>query len=335
MWLNYLKISLRSFIVNKLYSFINVFGLAVGLASAILIGLYVADELSYDSFHPNADRIYRIGRDIYPREDFAGLYMATLPPIAAAQLQEDYPEIEVAARAIPISGLLARGDVKFFEDSILCADPALLDIIGFEWLAGDPDTALDAPTSIVLTESLALKYFGDEAALGQTLTYENTADLTVTGVIRDLPDNTHLRADALRSLEVLLALMPEVQRTEWGGNMMHTYVRLEPGVEINAIADTFPAFMDRHIVPVEGFGQASLFTGIRAMNIGDIHLKSTLQNEMSAPGRMAAVVSLAVSMIHQPIISVSRVGSVTSISSNSQREHWCDFRPSIRRSHFV
>src|SRR5688500_16309044 len=161
MFKHYLEVALRSFLANKLFSFINVFGLAVGLASAILIGLYVAEELSYDRFHPDADRVYRIGRDIYPRENFAGLYMATVPPIAAEQLQQDYPAIEVAARARQGSGLLARGDVAFFENSLLYAEPTLPDIMGFEWLAGDPAAALDTPTSIVLTERLARKYFGD------------------------------------------------------------------------------------------------------------------------------------------------------------------------------
>ncbi len=293
MFKNYLDVAFRGFLANKLFSFINVFGLAVGLASAILIGLYVADELSYDRFHPDADRTYRIGREIYPREDFAGLYMATVPPIAAEQLQQDYPEIEIAARARPNPGLLARGDVAFYEDAILYADPTLVDIIGFEWLAGDPATALTAPTSIVLTESLARKYFGAEPALGQTLTYENTLDLTVSGVIRDLPDNTHLRADALRSVDVFLDRLSEMNRTQWAGNMMHTYVRLAPGVDMEALAATFPAFIDRHIPPTEGFGESSEVSGISAMKIADIHLQSALQNEMSAPGSMATVVSLA------------------------------------------
>src|SRR5690606_19519167 len=150
MFRNYLDVALRSFLANKLFSFINVFGLAIGLASAIMIGLYVAYELSYDRFHPDAERIYRLGRDIYPRSDFGGLYMATLPPVAAELLETDYPEIEMAARAMPNSGLLARGDVQFYENSMLYADPELLDVIGFEWLAGDAATALDEPTSIVL-----------------------------------------------------------------------------------------------------------------------------------------------------------------------------------------
>src|SRR5688500_15672715 len=113
MFKHYLDVALRSFLGNRLFSFINVFGLAVGLASAILIGLYVADELSYDGFHPDAERVYRIGGDIYPREDFPGLYMATMPAVAAALLEQDYPEIEAVGRARPNSGLLSRGDQAF------------------------------------------------------------------------------------------------------------------------------------------------------------------------------------------------------------------------------
>ena len=293
MFKNYLDVALRGFLGNKLFSFINVFGLAVGLASAILIGLYVADELSYDRFHPDADRIYRIGRDIYPREDFAGLYMATLPVPAAAQLQADYAEIEMAVRARPNPGLLGRGEVAFYEEALLYADPAFLDMFGVEWLAGDPATALDTPASIVLTESLARKYFGDEAPLGQRLTLENTTELTVTGLVRDFGGNTHLRADAFRPLDALLSLLPESLLNGWGPNPMHTYLRLAPDADIAAIESTFPAFMDRHLPPIEEGVPASAYTGISAMKVSDIHLRSTLQNEMSVPGSLAAVISLA------------------------------------------
>src|SRR5215207_8059182 len=115
MFKNYLDVALRGFLANKLFSFINVFGLAVGLASAILIGLYVVDELSYDSYHPDVDRLYRLSRDIYPRENFEGLYLATIPPRAADLLLEDYPGIEQIARTRAGTGLLARDDQSFYE----------------------------------------------------------------------------------------------------------------------------------------------------------------------------------------------------------------------------
>jgi putative ABC transport system permease protein len=294
MWKNYFDVALRGFLTNKLFSFINVFGLAVGLASAILIGLYVTYELSYDDFHPDADRLYRIGRDIYPRENFTGLYMATVPVIAARQLQEDYPQIELIARARRASAMLGRQDQAYYEDALLYADPEFLDLFAFQWLAGDPDTALDSLDSIVLTESLARKHFGDENPLGQRLTRDNQFDHTVTGVIRDIPDNTHLHADLFLPLDNFLNRLPEQVRNGWdGGNMMLTYARLTPDTDVDAMSATFPEFMDRRIGEYQGIGMASQFTGLNAMKVTDIHLHSDRQNDMKAPGSMAVVISLA------------------------------------------
>jgi putative ABC transport system permease protein len=293
MFKNYLDVALRSLLANKLFSCINVFGLAVGLASAILLGLYVANELSYDRFHPAGERVYRIGRDFYPRDDFDGLHLATVPAIAAGQLEQDYPELEVVARAGLNPGLLGYGERVFYESAILHADPALLDLFRFEWLAGDPATALAQPESIVLTESLARKYFGAESPLGQSLTYENRTELQVTGLIRDLPENTHLRADALRPMVALLNALPESLRSDWGPNIMHTYARVAPGTDVAALAATFPAFIDRHIPPAAGRDRSSPFTGITATPVSAIHLQSMRQNEMSEPGSMATVLALA------------------------------------------
>src|SRR5690606_9144284 len=190
MFRNYLGLALRRLLGNKLFSFINLFGLAVGLASAILIGLYVADELSYDRFQPNAERLYRVARDFFPEEG-GETHLATLPPPAAELLRQDYAEIEAVARMRLYPGLLRRDDLIYQEDALQYADPAVFELFRFAWLAGDPRAALAAPNSIVLTERLARKYFGDEPALGQQLQLENLIDLTVTGVIRNLPSSTH------------------------------------------------------------------------------------------------------------------------------------------------
>ena len=289
MWLNYLKISLRSFIVNKLYSFINVFGLAVGLASVILIGLYVVDELSYDRFHPDADRIYRISRDFYATGGSNELHLASLAPRAAEQLKTDFPEIEETARTMNASvGLLARDDVEFYEPNIHFADPSLFRMFAFEWVDGDPATALDLPNSLVLTESIARKYFGNEPPMGQYLKLENGVDFLVTGVIRDLPGNTHLNAEIFMRLESFLSLIGPQAANSWDSNMTYTYVRLAPGADIAALERAFPDFVDRHIGE-----NASQATGFTAMKVTDIHLKSTLQGEMGEPGSMATVLSLA------------------------------------------
>src|SRR5690606_32110620 len=214
---NYLDVALRSFLGNKLFSFINVFGLAVGLASVILIGLYVADELSYDRYHPDAERLYRIGRDFYAVNGSEELLMATNAAPAAELLQNYFPEIEATARIYGGRVLLSRdAAASFYNSGVRFVDPALLQMFAFEWVAGDPDTALAEANSIVLTESVARAYFGASDPLGQTLTMENSIDLRVSGVIRDLPHNTHLRADVLISLETIFRAFGEETRSAWG-----------------------------------------------------------------------------------------------------------------------
>ena len=202
MFRNYLGVALRGLLGNKLFSLINLFGLAVGLASAILIGLYVADELSYDRFQPNADRLYRISRDFYAFNGSEELRLATLAPRAAALLQADFPEIEAVVRTIASGqGLIARDEQVFYEQGIHFADPGLFSFFEFEWLQGDPATALGTGNGMVITESIARKYFGNEPPLGQTLKLENIVDMTITGVIRDLPGNTHMRASIFMPID--------------------------------------------------------------------------------------------------------------------------------------
>jgi putative ABC transport system permease protein len=289
MFKNYFGVALRSILGNKLFSFINLFGLAVGLASAILIGLYVANERSYDHFQPNADRLYRVSRDYYAFSNSEDLRIATLAPRAAPLLKADFPEIEAVARTVLSGqGLIARDDQVFYEEGIHFADPELFDVFAFEWLAGDPAKALRTPSEMVITESVARKYFGNESPIGQKLKLENIVDMTITGVIRDLPDNTHLRGRIFMPLTGFLNLIGEESAQSWNNNMTHTYIRLAPGADIAALETALPAFMNRHL------GQdVSQLNGLRVMKVTDIHLRSELQGEMREPGSMATVVSLA------------------------------------------
>lgn len=261
----------------------------MGLASAILIGLYVANELGNDRFQPNADRLYRVSRDYYAFSNSEDLRIATLAPRAAPLLKADFPEIEAVARTVLSGqGLIARDEQVFYEEGIHFSDPELFDVFAFEWLAGDPATALRTPGEMVLTESVARKYFGDDSPIGQKLKLENIVDMIITGVIRDLPDNTHLRGRIFMPISRFLNLIGEESAQSWNNNMTHTYIRLAPGAHVAALASALPAFMNRHL------GQdVSQLNGLRVMKVTDIHLRSELQGEMREPGNMATVVSLA------------------------------------------
>jgi putative ABC transport system permease protein len=292
MWRNYLTIGLRNFIGNKLFSIINVFGLAVGLASVIVIGLYVKYESSYDRFFPDSDRIYRVMTDLYPVNGQQQRKMATNYYPAADLLKADFPEVVEVARLLQSRGVLARDDrddLLFSEPGLYYADAAVFRIFRFEWLQGDPATALDEPNSVVITERIARKYFGNEDALGRRLKLVSRGrDLQVTGVIRDLPANSHMAPTIITNLDIMIDFLGEDVRSSWRrANAFHTYVKLAAGANIGTVASGLPAFLNRHVAE-----DASSRMGMTTIPVSDIHLRSTREQELRPPGSMAAVLSL-------------------------------------------
>jgi putative ABC transport system permease protein len=238
---NYIKIGLRKVRRQKVYSFINIAGLAVGLACCAVIILYVTNELTYDAYHPDAERIYRIST--HRISQVGEFKMATTPSPLARELKASYPQLEEAARVIPPfenskNTLVVRGHRRFFETRVFFADPEIFDVFHIPFLSGGPKGALEAPNSVVLTEGMAAKYFGDEPALGQTIEIEidydignenvRIEDYRVTGVVRDAPTNTHFKYDMLLSAVTMTRFLPDIE-TDW----MHwpakyTYVKLLP-----------------------------------------------------------------------------------------------------------
>lgn len=280
MFKSYLEVALRNLATQKLYSAINVIGLAVGLACVILIALYVHYELSYDRQYTNADRIYRISRDFRNPE----LRLAANAPVVAALLKEDFPQIEQAARLYCCGNVvLSRDQMSFFSRAQL-ADNEIFEIFDFKWLQGDPRHALAEPFTIVLTRTAARTYFGDADPMGQFVTIENKWPMKVTGVIEDLPTNTHLQFDALISLLTAPRIFGESFVQGWSSNNFHTYVLLEPGADIEDIQRGSAAFFERHM----GEG-SSLVTGFKAFALTDIHLRSDRQFEMKPGGNIAVV----------------------------------------------
>lgn len=280
MFINYLKITLRNLLNSKLYSTINLAGLSIGLASSLLIGLFVLDELSYDRFFKDSDRIYRVSRD-FPKQGFSG---AANAPQVAPLLRADFPEIESVTRLFGGQALLKHDDTAFYEKAIRFVDRDFFKVFAFDWQLGDPATALSRPYTMVLTQSIAHKYFGNESPLGKTMVLENAATLEVTGVIADLPHNSHLLLDVLISESSLIPMVGEKFFENWSSNNFHTYIKLKPGISISAISSQFTAFLDRHLQP-----NSASFTGMTATPLSDIHLYSNRQNEMATPGSITNV----------------------------------------------
>ncbi len=236
---NYVRIGLRRILRQKVYALINIVGLAVGLACAATIILYVTNELTYDTFHPDAERVFRVAtHQINQVSDSRAV--ATPGPLGP-KLVADYPQVEKAARVVaPYENaenvLVVQGDRRFFENRVWFVDKDIFRIFRIPFLQGDPGPALDRPYTVVVTEGTAKKYFGKEPALGRTLQIEidydtgstKLADFEVVGVVKNAPANTHFKYDLLLSMPTLAANVPTFEEDWLEYHSKYTYIKLAP-----------------------------------------------------------------------------------------------------------
>jgi putative ABC transport system permease protein len=294
---NFLKIAVRNLLRQKAYAFINISGLAIGIACCMFILLYVSDELSYDRHHRNTERIYRIGLDavVSGTEIHAALTSAPLVPTLLAE----YPEIEAAARLYKSSrALISYEQQKFYEEGFLWADSTIFQVLSFPLLRGDDATALNQPHKIVITAAAAQKYFGDDDAIGKVLRVDNRQDYFVSGVLRDLPANSQFRFDFLASISSL----PWVQQSHWGNNSFYSYVKLRQDAKPENLAANFPALVRRDVAPLleKGLGFSYDEAVARGFKWGyfiepltEIYLHSTAQQDISPHGDMRYIYILS------------------------------------------
>ncbi len=274
---NYLKTAFRVLLRQKSYSLINIGGLAIGMAVCMLILTYVFHELSYDRFHEHSENIYRLGVDA----DFGGKAM-NLSVSASAMgptLVKDYPEV-LAATRLNHSGqkfLMEIEDRKFYQSNILFADSCFFQVFSFELVRGNRDEALMNRNSIVLTESVAEKFFGNENALGKTIRFNGVVKYTVTGIMKDVPGNSHLQFDILMSNS-----FPD----NWGRISLYTYLLLEPNTDIDRLQAKFPDFQDRYMSDLK---EMDITFNLFLQALTDIHLYSKLEYEIDPSGDITYV----------------------------------------------
>jgi putative ABC transport system permease protein len=284
---SYLTIAVRQLLAQKLYTAINVAGLALGLACTMLIALFVRHELSYERQYADSDRIVRISEDVALDRP---IHTAGSSPAIAPLLSDFFPGVERAARLLSCydaggGALITIGERQFVEPRLMVAESGLFEIFDLDWLRGDSRSALASPSTVVLTESAARRYFGHADALGKTIeVFQMRVPHIVTGLVADLPDNTHLRFDLLLSMSALPAQALE----GWGGACFHTYARLAAGVDPADITSRSHEFFNQRFQ--NGSGQLRGFT---AVPIRDIHLRSTREGELKNPGSIATVYALA------------------------------------------
>lgn len=279
MFRNYFKIAIRNLRKHKAYSFINILGLAVGMACSLLILLWVQDELNYDQFNERADRIYRV---IQESRDSDSQGRARVGAPWGPAMQADFSGVEAFTRFRYYGRALVRHNGKqFYESNGLYADSAVFQVFTFPFISGDPHTALTTPNAIVLTESFAQKYFGDENPLGKSLTL-GSREMQVKGIIKDVPENAHFRFSFLVSFISHNAWYVN----EWGMNNYHLYVLLNEGQSPDAITAGIPAFLEKHMGE-EVVAQSR--SDVRLQPLGDIHLHSNLFREFEQNGDISYV----------------------------------------------
>lgn len=244
MFKNYVITSFRSLMRSAGFSAINIVGLAVGLATFSLIAFYVYSELSFDRYHANHKRIFRIVENLKTENEM--LYQSTSSPPMGPHFLKDFPEVVSYARFQNWSLLASRNGISDYERESYLADSTVFDIFSFKLLSGDKRTALREPYSIVLTQAMAKKYFGDEDPLGHSikLDYDN---YHVTGVMEDVPENSHFRFSNLISFSTWSKNNKQAEETAWYWNGYHTYILLRDVESAVAIKDKMPSFLERNI----------------------------------------------------------------------------------------
>lgn len=274
------KTAWRNLRHNKTYSFINIAGIAIGLAAFWLIGLYVGDELSYDRSFTNADRIYRIAQ--YASWEGGSMNFALNPPPLGPAITEKFPEVEAVVRIdAEGGGVIKFNEQAFKENSILFADKSFFKIFDYTFLSGDATSALSQPNSTVITESLAKKIFGNAAqALNQTIFFDDSEPAKITGVIKDVPQNSHLQFRGIRSMYVV-----SNDQNTWQNFYMYNYILLKKGTDVNAFEKKLNAYGMQTIAKDMGITDYRM----ELQPVSSIHLHSNLQYELSANSSMSRV----------------------------------------------
>ncbi len=274
MFKNYFKIAWRNLMKNKIFSFINIFGLATGMACSLLIFLFVKDELSYDRFNKDARNIYRVVKD-FVNDDGSRLPDATTPPALAPAMQKEIPEIVDVTRVFPNWGgnfLLTYKDKKIVEEKLCRVDSSFFDVFTFPFVQGNAKNAFKEINSIVITQSAAKRYFGNDNPMGKILHIDELGDLAVTGVLKDVPSNAHFHFDFLVSTKKFGGNIDE----NWGFYNFYTYIKVKPNTNATNLTKKIQATYKRGVT--EG---KNIFY---VQPLKDIHLTSNLKWELEPNG---------------------------------------------------
>ena len=322
---NYFKIAFRNLWKNKGFSAINIAGLAVGLATCLLMLFYVTDELSYDKFNTKANRIYRVDGDI----KFGGNHfvLAVAPDPLGPALKNDFPQVEQYVRFRGYGGFLVKkGTQNISEDRVIYADSTLFDVFTLPMIQGDPKTALVAPKSIVINETTAKKYFNTTDVVGRNFIINDTGNYKITGVIKDIPSQSHFNFDFF----VSLSTADESRQNNWVSNNFNTYILLKKGADPKKLESQFPAMVLKYVGPqvkqlmnitMEDFAKSGNFDTYNLTPLTSIHLHSNKTAELGINSNIDFVYIFSfIAILILLIACVNFMNLSTARSSNRAKE---------------
>ena len=290
MFANYLKLTVRNLKSNKGYFIINLLGLITGIISFILIVFWIQAERSYDKFYRNADNIYRVDYLLY-EEGVLEQHSASGSGAIGKEIKNAFPEVENYTRFTRTENLVRYGDKTFKEKNILYAQSSFFDLFTFPLLSGNADTSLLAINHAVITEETAKKYFGNEDPIGKMITIDGASDFEVSGVCKSVPQNSHFKFDILLSYENLIKTSRSWDNS-WVNERVYSYILLNPGADPKALEAKLPQLPEKFIGRF--MKEAFFLLEYRLVKLTDIHLHSSISNELEVNGSIRSVVALGI-----------------------------------------
>ena len=319
MFRNYIKVAFRNLKKHKVFSAINILGLSVGLACCILIGLYINEEMGYDKFHKDADNIYRFTRVFKSPDGSTSLHLSSLAPPFSPFLREEFPnEIDKIGRYVTFSGTIEYEDKLFQEPNFGFADPEVVEILTFEAIEGDLKKALSEPGSVVISESMALKYFGNEDPIGKTIKYSAQADLMVKAVYKDMPDNSSVQLEMMGDFSVVEAFYGGKANMmgNWGSNNFKTIFTLKEDGRIPEIERNLEQFIVKHL----GENGPS-WTELQTQKFTDVHLYSNLSDEQGLNSDITYIyIFMSIAVLILAIACINYMNLATARSASRAKE---------------
>jgi len=323
---SYFKIAVRNLWKYKFTSFINLFGLSVGLTCCLLILVYIVNELSYDRYNEKVDQIYRVTRSFYSVSGTLAFNLASVAPPFATLIRNDFPDIEKVVRIIPYGGTFKYDEKIFNEQNDFFADSNLFDVFTFHVLRGNPKKALSEPFSVLLSEETAIRYFGNEDPMNKVLRWNSQYDFKVTGIYESLPATSHFHPDMLMSFTTLndsSIYGTNALATNFGNNSFFTYLLLPPNYPASRIESGFPHLIDENMASeYKGVsGKPSQYTKLSLQPLKSIHLYSHLDGEIEPNGDISRVyIFSAIALLILLIAGINYMNLSTARSSLRARE---------------